>query len=196
MTGSRALSLATIALAGSFGTMLGCGARSVHEPLRLGTGGMGGETSSSGGGLAPSRAGTHAGGRGSSAGEGFAGSSNSGAPNGGASSAGRPGGETGGRGDAGRDGTGGTPPGSSGEAGVSASNSGGEAGTPAGGCVPPPVPHTTEVSTCCAGKPCRGRCTSDGVCDCGGPGWGCSEGFACCRVLGPVCVPESDHCGN
>jgi hypothetical protein len=46
---------------------------------------------------------------------------------------------------------------------------------------------------CCNGKPCRGRCDSNGDCSCGDsiPG-GCSAPTVCCYV-GDICVSEA-HC--
>jgi hypothetical protein len=172
----------------------GCG-RSTHEVAHAASGGKGGAALIGGAGATSAASGAASAGRAASGGAfvsgGSAGNPHSGAPAGGSVDC------EGGGGTTAVGGGGQSPVGTSGQAGAAGTDgnsAGGEAGTTTGGCVPPPVFDGPEVSTCCAGKPCRGTCTGEGICHCGGLAEGCSAGEACCTAPAPACRSASEKC--
>jgi hypothetical protein len=193
---TRAAPIATVSVLICSVWVLGSCGRSTRAPLDAA--GWGGERSSAGAGALQSGAGTNDGGR-TSAGGAPLGGDAAGEALGGLAAGARGGFGTGALGGSGSESGGRT--GASGEVGVAGSgiagstgNAAGEAGTSADGCVPPPVYSGGEVSTCCAGKPCRGNCYADGTCHCESQFEGCADGFGCCRVLGAYCLSSTQIC--
>ena len=193
---TRAAPIATVSVLICGVWALGSCGRSTRAPLDAG--GSSGDRPSAGAGALQSGTGTSDGGGISAGGAPLGGDAGGGAL-GGFAAGGRAGFGAGALGGSGSESGGRT--GSSGEGGVGGSgiagsmgNSAGEAGTSPDGCVPPPVYFGGEVSTCCAGKPCRGNCSTDGRCHCESESEGCGDGFACCRVLGSHCLTPTQPC--
>lgn len=69
---------------------------------------------------------------------------------------------------------------------ASDSGQGDVASEEAGPACPPKnlVTPGDEYVSCCNGRPCRGKCTADGACDCFGIAGGCWQGTVCCAAGG------------